>query len=87
MKFYFTGIQHLHDGSEAVFPALGYETKDAYLAKYHQEMNYAMAATDVLDGLSVIVFDSTGAIVLQDHWMRTVNGVEIAIDPVEGTNS
>lgn len=80
--YYFTGIQHQHGGGEAVFPALGYKTKDAYLAKYHQEMNYAMAATDVLDGLSVIVFDSTGVIVLQDHWMR-----EKVSTPSEDTNS
>lgn len=78
--YYFTGVQHQVGGTDAVFPALGYETKDAYLTKYHQEMNYAMAATDILDGLSVIVFDSTGVIVLQDHWMREKT-------PSEDTNS
>ncbi len=85
MKFYFTGIQHQHNGNEVVIPTVAYSTKDEYLAKYHQEMNYAMSAPDILDGLSVIVFDSTGVIILQDHWMRTVDGVEIPIEPIEET--
>ena len=83
MTYYFTGIQHKHDGSEIAFPTLSYATKDEYLAKYHQEMNYAMGAPNILYGLTVIVFDSTGVVVLNDHWMRTVNGSEMPISPVE----
>lgn len=69
--YYFTGIQHQTGGGESVFPALVYKTKDEYLAKYHQEMSYAMSIPDVLDGLTVLVFDSNGVIVLQDQWMRS----------------
>lgn len=76
MTYYFTGIQHQHGGGEAVFPALGYKTKDEYLAKYHQEMNYAMSMPDILDGLTVLVFDSNGVIVLQDNWMRSKTSSE-----------
>lgn len=85
MKFYFTGIQHTHDGQEIAIPTLAYDTVDAYLAKYYQEMNYALSAPDVLDGLTLLVYDSTGVIVKSDHWMRTVDGQQIPIDPVEGT--
>lgn len=85
MKFYFTGIQHTHDGQEIAIPTLVYNTVDEYLAKYYQEMNYALSAPDVLDGLTLLVYDSTGVIVKSDHWMRTIDGQQIPIDPVEGT--
>lgn len=84
MKFYFTGIQHTHAGEEIPFNTLVYNTVDEYLAKYHQEMNYALGAVDILDGITIIVYDSTGLIVKHDHWMRTVNGQQIPIPPIEG---
>ena len=71
MKYYYTGVQHLLDGTEVGIPLVAYDNVDAYLAKYHQEMSYALAA-DNMAGLTTIVFDSTGVIVLQDHWMREI---------------
>ena len=71
MKYYYTGVQHLADGTEVGIPLVAYDSVDAYLAKYHQEMSYALA-TDSMVGLTTVVFDSTGVIVLQDHWMREV---------------
>ncbi len=48
-------------------------------------MNYALSAPDALDGLTLLVYDSTGVIVKSDHWMRTVDGQQISIEPIEGT--
>ena len=90
MKFYFTGIQHTHGTEEApaqeiAIPTLVYDTVDDYLAKFYQEMNYALSAPDVLDGLTLLVYNSTGVIVKSDHWMRTIDGQPVAIPPIEGT--
>ena len=85
MKFYFTGIQHKHDGTEIPFQEVTYNTVDEYLSRYHHEMDYALSAVDILDGCTIVVYDSTGAILISDHWMRTVDGQQIAIPPIEGT--
>lgn len=66
--FYFTGVQHTKSGDVAI-PVLGYETVTAYKQKYHHEMDYAMSNDDFL-GLTILVFDNTGAIVLSDNWVR-----------------
>ena len=67
--YYFTGIQHTKTGDVAI-PVLGYETPDAYKQKYHHEMDYAMSNEDFL-GLTILVFDNTGAIVLSDNWVKS----------------
>lgn len=86
MKFYFTGLQHTHDGQEIAIPTLAYNTIDEYLAKFYQEMNYALSAPDILDGITLLVYDSTGAIVKSEHWMRTMeDGQPATIPPIEGT--
>lgn len=69
--YYFTGIQHTKTGDVAI-PVLGYETVDAYKQKYHHEMDYAMSNADFL-GLTILVFDNTGSIVLSDNWVKEVN--------------
>lgn len=66
--FYFTGIQHTKTGDVAI-PVVGYATRDAYKAAYHHEMDYAMSNQDFL-GLTILVFDNGGAIVLSDNWVR-----------------
>lgn len=90
MKFYFTGIQHTHGTEETptqeiAIPVVSYDTVDDYLARFYQEMSYAMAAVDTLDGLTLLVFDSTGVIVKSEHWMRTIDEQPVAIPPIEGT--
>lgn len=72
--FYLTGIQHTKSGDIAI-PVLGYETVDGYLAKYHHEMDYAMSNADFL-GLTILVFDNTGSIVLHDNWVREITPAE-----------
>ena len=69
--YYFTGIQHTKSGDVAI-PVLGYDTADAYKQKYHHEMDYAMSNEDFL-GLTILVFDNTGSIVLSDNWVKEVN--------------
>ena len=80
MKFYFTGIQHQHGGTEVPFQEVAYNTVDEYLARYYQEMNYALGAVNILDGITIVIYDSTGVIVKQDHWMRTVDGQPIPVE-------
>lgn len=68
--FYFTGIQHTTSG-DTVMPVLGYETRDGYVRKYLQEKSYAMDNSDFI-GLTVLVFDNTGAIVFSENWVREI---------------
>lgn len=81
IKYYYTGVQHTQNG-EIGIPLVKYDSVDEYLAKYHQEMSYALANKN-LYGLTTLVFDSTGVIVLQDHWMRGVEESESDISDVE----
>lgn len=69
--YYFTGIQHTKSGDIAI-PVLGYNTVDGYKQKYHHEMDHAMSNDDFL-GLTILVFDNTGSIVLSDNWVREAN--------------
>ena len=71
--YYFTGVQHTKDGDVAI-PVLGFETVDGYKQKYHHEMDYAMSNEDFL-GLSIIVFDGSGSVVLSDNWVKGANAV------------
>lgn len=68
--FYLTGIQHTKTGDIA-FPTETHENKDSYIQKWHHEMDYAMSNEDFL-GLTIIVFDNAGKIVLNDNWGRTI---------------
>lgn len=68
--YYFTGVQHKKN-EDVVIPVLGYETKDGYLKKYHEEMSYAMNSEDFI-GLTILVFDNVGASVLSDNWVKEV---------------
>ncbi len=72
--FYLTGIQHTKTGDIAI-PNLAFDTADGYKARYHQEMSYAMASSD-FDGLTIIVFDNAGNIVLFDNWTREKIGTD-----------
>lgn len=76
--FNLTGVQHLKSG-DVVIPVLGYEKKDQYLAKFHTEMAYAMNNQD-FNGLTIIVFDNSGSIVLHENWVREV---EIVPEPID----
>lgn len=67
--YYFTGIQHTKSGDIAI-PVAGYETVDSYKQAYHHEMDYAMSNEDFL-GLTILVFDNTGVIVLSDNWVKS----------------
>ena len=88
--FNFTGVQHLKTG-DVVIPIAGYEKKDQYLARYHQEMAYAIGNEDFI-GLTVIVFDNAGSIVMHENWVREVEVVpepealivEPEEEPIEG---
>ena len=71
MSYVLTGVQHLKSG-DVVIPALGFETKDAYLQRYHHEMDYAMSNEDFL-GLGIKVYDTASVQdVLIDNWVREV---------------
>lgn len=75
MSYILTGVQHTKTG-DVIFPSFEYETEDAYKAKYHQEMAYAMASEDFL-GLGIKVFDKgTLNDVLVDNWVRTIEPTE-----------
>ncbi len=68
--FYLTGIQHSKEG-DAIIPTVTYSTEDEYLQKWHHEMDYAMS-NEKLNGLTMIVFDESGRVVLNENWVRTV---------------
>ena len=73
--YYYTGIQHTKSGDVAI-PVLGFETKDAAMDKWHKERSYAFDNADFL-GLTTIIFDNTGAIALNDNWVREVAPAEV----------
>lgn len=66
--YYLTGIQHTTEGDIAIAVG-GYENRDGYLKKYHEEMSWAMNHSNFL-GLTILVFDNNGSIVLSDNWVR-----------------
>ena len=63
-------VQHTKNG-DVIAPALSFDTSDAWKAKYHQEMAYAMANDDFL-GLSVLVTDGSLNRIFADNWVREV---------------
>lgn len=78
--FYFTGVQHLKSGDIAI-PLVEYNTRDEYLARYHQEMAHATASKDFI-GCMILVYDGNGNILLKDNWVK-----EIQPEPVPNTES
>lgn len=68
--YIFIMVQHTKTG-DVVAPNLTFETTDAWKAKYHQEMAYALASEDFL-GLSVLVTDSSLNTLFKDNWVREV---------------
>ena len=68
--YYLTGVQHTTGGDIAI-PVAGYSV-DGYKKKYHEEMAYAMNNAEFL-GLSIIVFNGSGSVVLSDNWVRTAS--------------
>ena len=79
--YYLTGVQHTKDGDFAI-ATQGYEDRDGYLAKYHQEMSYAMQMDNFL-GLCILVFDGSGNIVLNDNWVKEIPYVAPEPQPIE----
>lgn len=70
MVYNFTGVQHLKTG-DITIPLSSFEKEDDYLSKYHQEMSYALANNN-FNGLTIIVFDNAGEIVMYENWIRNI---------------
>lgn len=66
--YIFIMVQHLKSG-DVVAQSLTYESNDAWEAKYHAEMSYAIANEDFI-GLSVLVTDSSLRSVFSRNWIR-----------------
>ena len=79
MKFYFTGVQKLKDGTEIAIPVVMYESTNNYVARYHQEMAAAALNTDIVS-LVVLVFDGDGVIVMNERWQRQYDPSEYPIE-------
>lgn len=75
MKYYFTGIQKLKDGTEIAIPVVMYESTNNYVARYHQEMASAALNTNMAS-LVVLVFDADGVIVMNERWQREYDPAE-----------
>lgn len=75
MKFYFTGIQKLKDGTEISIPVVMYESTNNYVARYHQEMAAAALNTNMAS-LVVLVFDADGVIMMNERWQREYDPAE-----------
>lgn len=74
--FFLTGVQHTKSG-DTVIPVAGYETRDGYLKKYHEEMAYALNNSDFI-GLDILVFDISANVILRESWVKEVTVVEPA---------
>ena len=61
-------VQHTKSG-DVVAPALTYDSVDAWKAKYHHEMDYAISNKDFL-GLSILVTDGSLNTVFHENWVR-----------------
>lgn len=63
-------VQHTKSG-DVVAPALTYNSTDAWKAKYHNEMAYALANENFI-GLSILVTDGSLNRVFSENWIREV---------------
>lgn len=70
MIYNFTGIQHLKSG-DITIPVIAFEDEEACEAKFHHEMEYAITNKE-FNGLTIIIFDNTGKIVVHENWIRKV---------------
>lgn len=61
-------VQHTKSG-DVVAPALAYNSVDAWKAKYHHEMDYAISNEDFI-GLSILVTDGSLNTVFHENWIR-----------------
>ena len=68
--FIFNAVQHLKSG-DVVATALTYNSTDAWKAKYHEEMSYALTNQDFI-GLSILVTDGSLNSVYKENWIREV---------------
>ena len=66
--FIFMMVQHTKS-DDVVAPALTYETTDAWKAKYHNEMSYAIADENFI-GLSILVTDGSLKRIFFENWIR-----------------
>lgn len=74
MNYTYLQVQHTKTGDVLGQP-LSYDTKDEYLAEYHQKMKNAIANSDIL-GMDVLVVDMQLAEVFRDKWIREGAPVE-----------
>lgn len=70
MFYNFTGVQHLKSG-DITIPVIAFEDEEACEARFHHEMEYAITNKD-FNGLTIIIFDNTGKIVVHENWIRKV---------------
>lgn len=67
-------VQHTKSG-DVVAPALTYNSVDAWKAKYHHEMDYAISNDDFI-GLSILVSDGSLNTIFRDNWVREPEKLE-----------
>ena len=70
MIYNFTGVQHLKSG-DITIPVIAFEDEEACEARFHHEMEYAITNKE-FNGLTIIIFDNTGKIVVHENWIRKV---------------
>lgn len=70
MIYNFTGVQHLKSG-DITIPVIAFEDEEACEAKFHHEMEYAITNKE-FNGLTIIIFDNTGKIVVHENWIRKI---------------
>lgn len=70
MKYYFTGFQINTEGEEIPFNNFTYSTVDEAFDRYLTEMRYAFDAVGILNGCTVIIYDSLGNILRDERWVR-----------------
>ncbi len=75
MKYYYTGLQILKDGTEIGIPLVAYSSTNEYIARYHQEMAAAALNTNVASVVT-FVFDSSGCAVFNNTWVRQYDPAE-----------
>lgn len=80
-QFTYLQVQHSKTGDTMGQP-LSYDTRDEYLAEYHQKMKNAINNPDIL-GMDILVVDMQLAEVFRDKWIREIAPVEPEPTPEE----
>lgn len=70
IKYRFTGFQVTATGEEIEFPTAVFTDWDECLARVFHEMDYAISAKGVINGVTIIVYDNYSAILRQEQWRR-----------------